>query len=251
MARVPRQAPANRRSAALPAVRFEGTPTALDALVSVPGGQRREITVDVALPDMDSAQPVRALTAPVGESHTRVRLVLAAGTPPGAYDATVHTSHDDIPAVVLVKERSHLTLTPSILRIAAQPGGEVDQHLMVFNAGNVPCRIGRTYGFGLFDSEGLDRAVGAGLLADVSGLERVATMADSLADSHGGLVRVTVREGAGILNPGAARQLVTALRFSDQLKPGRQYFATWRLHDLHMAVFVDVFKPSVTSKEPT
>ncbi len=216
----------------------------------MPGAQRRAITVDVALPDLDAAQPVRAVTAPVGEAHTRVRLVLAAGTPPGAYDATVHTSLGDLPAVVVVKERPHLTLTPSILRITVSPGGQAEQHLMVVNAGNVPCQIGRTYGFGLFDSEGLDRAVGAGLLADESGLERLTTMADSLAGSHGGLVRVIVREGAGVLNPGAARQLVTVLRFSDRLRPGLQYFATWRLHDLRTAVFVDVVKPTGTTKEP-
>jgi hypothetical protein len=247
---VPSRAPANRRSAAPSAVRFEGTPTAVSALVNVPGAQRSAIKVDVMLPGLDAAQPVQALTAPASETRTLVRLVLAAGTPPGAYDATVHTLAGDIPAVVLVKERPHLTLTPTLLRITAPPGGEIEQNLTAFNAGNVPCRIGRTYGFGLFDSEGLDKAVGAGLLAKAAGLERLATMADSLADSHGGLVRMTVREGAGVLNPGEDRQLVMALRFSDRLKPGLQYVATWALQDLRTAVLVDVVKPSVATREP-
>jgi hypothetical protein len=216
----------------------------------VPGSERGAITVDFALPGLDSARPARVLTAPAGETHTRVRLVLAADTPPGTYDGTVHTSSGDIPAVLLVKERVHLTLAPNILRITAPPGGEVDQVLMVFNAGNVPCQIGRTHALGLFESEGLDKAIGSGLLADVRGLERVATMADSLASSHGGLVRVTVSQGAGVLNPGAARDLVTTWRFSDRLKPGLQYFTTWRLYDLRIAVFVDAVKPPVTTKEP-
>lgn len=250
MVRVPRQAPVSRRAAAGPTVHFEGTPTALSTLVSVPGSQRREITVNVALSGMDSARPVRALTAPVGETHTQVRLVLAASTPPGTYDGTVHTSDRDIPAVVLVRESIRLRLTPSILRITASPGGEADQRLVVFNAGNTPCRIGRVYAFGLFESEGLDRAIGAGLLAYVSGLERLATMADSLADDHGGLVRVTTRQGSGVLNPEESRQLVVGLRFSDRLKPGSQYFATWQLYNLRTAIRVDVVKPTVTTKEP-
>lgn len=245
-----KQTPANREPATPPTVRFEGIPTALTALVNVPGGQRGAITVDVVLPDLDSAQPVRALTAPAGETHTRVRLVLEAGTPPGAYDATVHTSEGEIPAVVVVQERPHLTLTPSILRVKAPPGGEVDQQLMLFNAGNVPCQIRGAYAFGLFESEGLDQAIGAGLQADVGGLERVGAMADALADSHGGLVRLMVREGAGVLDPGEAQQLVTALRFSSRLKPGLQYFATWRLHNLRTAVFVDAIEPPDATKEP-
>lgn len=231
-------------------IRFEGPPTGLTALVGIPGNQRRGITVDVVLPGMDSAQPVRALTAPVGDTHTQVRLVLAASTPPGIYDAMIHTSHGDISAEALVQERPHLTLTPSSLRISVPPGGETSQQLMVFNAGNTPCQIGRTYGFGLFESQGLDRAVGTGLQADVSGLERLAAMAESLADSHGGLVRVTVHRGAGTLNPGEARQLVTTLHLSNRLKPGLRYSATWRLHDLRTAVQVSVVEPLVTTREP-
>jgi hypothetical protein len=220
----------------------------MNALVGVPGNQRQAITVEVALPGMDSAQPVRALTAPVGQTHTQVRLVLASSTPPGTYDATVHTPDDDIAAVALVQERPYLTLTPSFLRLAVPPGGEADQHLTVYNGGNTPCQIGRAYAFGLFDSAGLDRAVGAGLQADVRGLDRLATMADSVADSHGGLVRVTVREGTGVLDPGQARQLVTALRFSDRLKAGAQYSATWRLYNLRTAVLVDVITPPATPR---
>lgn len=249
-ARVPRQAPANQRAAAPPAIRFEGPPTGVTALVGVPANQRRGITVDVVLPGMDSAQPVRALTAQAGETHTHVRLVLAASTPPGIYDAVVHTPGGDISAEALVQERPHLTLTPRGLRMTVPPGGEASQQLVVFNAGNTPCQIGRTYGFGLFESQGLDRAVGTGLQADVGGLDRLAAMTDSLADSHGGLVRMTVRKGAGVLNPGEARQLVTALRFSGRLKPGLQYSATWRLHDLRTAVHVNVVEPPVTTKEP-
>lgn len=222
---------------------------AAHALVTLPSRERRSITVDVVLPGHDSAQPVRTLTAPVGEAHIRVQLVLAASTPPGAYDATVHTSQGDIPAVVLVKERLHLMLVPSIVRITAPPGGEVEQHLTVFNAGNVACAITENYVFGLFESEGLESAVAAGLMAERGGLERVAEMADSAAGSHGGLVRVTVRDGAGILDPGAARAVVTRFRFAGRLKPGRQYFATWRLHDLRTAVFVDVVQSRATIEE--
>jgi hypothetical protein len=225
----------------------------MNALVGVPGNQRQAIAVEVALPGMDSAQPVQALTAPVGQTFTRVRLVLAAGTPPGTYDATVHTPGGDISAVALVHERPYLTLTPSLLRIAVPPRGEADQHFTVYNGGNTPCELGRVYAFGLFESTGLDRAVGAGLQADVGGLDRLATMTDSVADSHGGLVRVTVHEGTGVIQPGEARQLVTVLRFSDRLKAGAQYSGTWRLYNLRTAVIVDVITPPAaqdTTEEP-
>ena len=229
-------------------VRFEGPPTALNALVGVPGNYRQAIVVEVALPGMDSALPVRALTAPVGQTHTRVRLVLAPSTPPGIYDATVHTPGGDISAVALVQERPYLTLTPSFLRIAVPPGGVADQHLTVYNGGNTSCEIGGAYAFGLFETSGLDRAVGAGLQADVGALDRLATMTDSVADSHGGLVRVTVREGSGVLDPGEARQLMTGLRFSDRLKAAAQYSATWRLYNLRTAVLVDVITPPATRR---
>src|SRR5262249_36284390 len=174
------------------------------------------------------------------------RLMLPATTPPGTYDAKVRTPGGDVSALALVQERLHLTLTPSLLRITVPPDGRADQRLTVHNGGNAPCEIGRAYVFGLFESAGLDRAVGAGLQADVSGLDRLAAMTDSIAGSHGGLVRVTVREGSGVLDPGEARQLVTTLRFSDRIKAGVQYFATWRLHNLRTAVLVDVITPPAT-----
>lgn len=220
----------------------------MNALVGVPGNQRQAIAVEVALPGMDSAQPVRALTAPVGQTHTRVRLVLAASTPPGSYEATVHTPGGDISGVALVQERQYLTLTPSLLRIAVPPSGEAEQHLAVYNGGNTPCEIGRAYAFGLFETAGLDRAVGVGLQADVSGLDRLGVMTDSVADSHGGLVRVIVREGSGVLDPGAARQLVTTFRFSDRLRAGTRYAATWQLHNVRTAVLVDVITPPATRR---
>ena len=249
MAAVARPAEADEQGTAAPAVHFEGTPTALTALVDVPPSQRKAIMVDVQLPDLDSAQPVRTLTAPVADTRTQVRLMLAPGTPPGSYPGTMHTPQGDLPAVIRVQDRPHLIVTPTMLRIAASPGGSVTQHLTVANAGNVPCTIGRAYAFGLFETDGLDRAVGAGLLAGTGGLDRVATIADSLADSHGGLVRVSVREGAGVLNPGETRQLVAVLRFSDRLRPGQQYFSSWRLADVCAPVLIDVAPPRSKTRQ--
>lgn len=232
------------------AVRFEGLPTGLNALVAVPAAQRKSITVDVRLPDLESAEPVRALTASAGAAHTRVRLILAPDTPPGAYSGTVHAPLGDMPAVIVVRDRAHLTVVPSSLRITATPGGELSQQLTVANAGNVPCTISRTFGFGLFATDGLDRAVGAGLIANSTGLDRLATIADSAAAGHGGLVRLVIRDGAGVINPGESRQLAAEMHFSSRLEPGRQYFATWRLHDLCVAISVEVAEPPPGTREP-
>jgi hypothetical protein len=240
VAAVARAAGTDEQGTAAPEVHFEGTPTALTAVIDLPPAQRKAIMVEVQLPDVDSAQPVRTLTAPAADVRTQVRLVLASGTPPGSYQGTVHTPLGDLPAVIIVQNRPHLILTPSMLRMSTGPGGEVTQRLTVANAGNVRCTIGSTYAFGLFETDGLDRAVGAGLLSDTGGLDRVATIVDSLADSHGGLVRVSVREGAGALDPGEARELVAVLRFSDRLRPGHQYFSNWRLQDVCAPVLVDV-----------
>jgi hypothetical protein len=93
----------------------------------------------------------------------------------------------------------------------------------------VACEIPRTGGFGLFQDDALEDAIGAALRQDARGEERIGRLADELAARHGGLVVVSYGEGRGTLAPGAVRDLEVAFRLPTELHPGRRYSGTWPL----------------------
>ena len=73
-------------------------------------------------------------------------------------------------------------------------------------------------------------------------------LADELASSHGGPVRVRVDEGAGVLEPGASRGIKVSFEFHGELVAGRGYFGYWDVGGTVCTVRVEVVQsvPEVT-----
>jgi hypothetical protein len=227
------------KRADVPSLRFEGHPGALEAFVPVAPERRRSIAVAVDLPAEVGVLRPQVLTAPAGD-RTLVRLLVPRGTPPGDYAAQVRAGDTTMAAVAVVLAHVHLRATPHRLQLSARGGTTTTASLSVLNDGNVVCHVPRTLAFGLFEADGLERAIGVGLYQDGDARARADRMFSSLAASHGGLVRVSVTEGAGDLSPGELRRLVLALHLGEALKPGRTYTGTLPLGDLQLAVSLSV-----------
>jgi hypothetical protein len=130
---------------------------------------------------------------------------------------------------------------PPNLSLAGQPGGRIEVDLVVANVGNVGCELRELYVFGLFETQGVESAIGRSLRAELAENERRADrLVDELAASHGGLVRVSVLQGAGELAPQEVRDLRVAFHLPNELKTRRAYSGTIPIHNLRYYVRIEV-----------
>jgi hypothetical protein len=195
----------------------------------------------VRLPSVAELAPLPLETSPLTGGTSFVRLALPASTPPGTYDGTMRLGAKSVPIVAEVEPYVSLRLAPAQLQFEAAPGAEVTAHVTVFNDGNVPLELGSAHAFGLYDTTAAERSIRVALTATVApGERRVDRLVDELADGHGGLMRVKVAEGAGMLEPAGVAQLELLFRVADALEPGRTYSGTWPLHNVRYYVRVVV-----------
>ncbi|MEP7054071.1 MAG: hypothetical protein ABI912_02340 [Actinomycetota bacterium] len=217
--------------------RFEGEPGNLQTVVAVPAADRRSVAVVAQLPKGVAGQ-IRTLTAPVGESTTKVRLLLPAQTPAGSYHGELSWSGGTMPAVVVVRKHSKITAIPHDLVISAAAGEVAEAGVVLHNAGNAAVELHKTYAVPLEHADALDRAIIAGLVTDRGSVERFGVAADSLADSQVGVARLVLREGATTLPPGESHTIQVELRLPDQLAPGTAYAGTWSVDGVDVPVEV-------------
>jgi hypothetical protein len=230
-----------------PTLSFRGTPILIEGLVPfeyrhILGGA----AVRVSLAGRDKKggpEPLNVQTLPSGPA-TLVRFSVSENTPAGSYTGELQAGESRFPMVVEIEGRRQLQVTPSRFSLVASPGTQVTVDIAAVNGGNVPVEIAEAGGFGLFDVQGADRAIGEALRSDeaasLKGERRVDRLIEHFANEHGGLVRVQFREGAGLLAPGEFRALKVLLRMPDGIKPGRAYSGTWPVGNLRLSVYVDV-----------
>jgi hypothetical protein len=232
-------------------LRFRGSPRSVESLSALTPQRplTAALSLDLKLPrSVQAAAPLTVQTEPIGALATRLRFSLPETTPPGVYEGTVQIGKETYPITVEVEPHTYLVISPRQLILQAAAGTEVAADLTIVNSGNVPCEITKAHAFGLFDVKGADRAVGAALAdPEARGQDRLGRLMDEAADNHGGLVRVAVREGSGVIKPGELRTLHVVLRFSERLKPGHTYWGTWPLHNLEYYVKIDVVSSSPTA----
>jgi hypothetical protein len=151
----------------------------------------------------------------------------------------------EVPIVVDVQVRPKMRFYPSWISLAAYPGQRLEIDVGALNLGNVEIPIKRRSTFCLFDPQGVDVAIYHALTeqppADQGRLDRAA---EGIAEAHGGLVRATVREGAGGLPAGAFRELAIELHFSDRVQPGHSYYGAWFLGESGLGIQVEGTKRS-------
>lgn len=233
-------------------IRFRGSPRAVEGLVPITLEPSLTASLSLDLKQARSAQKARLLAleaTPIGSSAMRLQFSLPESTPPGTYEGNVQIGGKSHPITVEVEPRPYLEISPRQLSLQVSPGAEASVDFTLVNTGNTVCEITKVHAFGLFDIKGVERSIGAALSDPVEiGQGRLGRFMDEAADSHGGLVRVTVKDGAGSLEPGELRNVHATLRFSDHLKSDHTYWGTWPLLNLKYYVRVYVISPKHKEK---
>ncbi|MFZ0274292.1 MAG: hypothetical protein WAL34_20830 [Acidobacteriaceae bacterium] len=219
-------------------LRFRGAPIRLTATLHEPGPPPP--TGRVFFPGT-APLPLRVRrlrdTAP---PLTLLTFRLPRPTLPGQYDGKIELGGAERPIVVEVEPRPQMRFYPSYLSLAAHPDQHFEINVGALNLGNVRIPIQRRSTFCLFDPRGVDVAIYHALTEEPpANQRRLDRAAEGIAESHGGLVRATVREGAGDLPPGEFRELVVELHFSDRVRPGRSYYGAWFLGESGLGIQVE------------
>jgi hypothetical protein len=217
---------------------LRGSPAQLCGVVTVPRVAEVPLSVDL---DVPALEPPEVAVQDLEEGAARLALSLPRKTPPGTYEGRARIGGEERPVVLEVEPRIQLHVDPRRLYFRAARGSTVEADLTVTNLGNVACEIRATDAFGLFDTGGLDRAIGRAFSAELAeGERRVDLLADSAAEGFGGLVRIKVASGAGEIAPGGASSVHVAMTLPDRLEAGRLYWGTWRLYNVNYVVRVEV-----------
>jgi hypothetical protein len=214
-------------------VHFRGVPAAVDSLVGISHaliGPTPRISINAQPPGF----LLRGLSAfDEGGKASRLLLSLAGNTPPGTYTGSIDMAGKSFPAEILVEPFTHLTISPRQLLLSVHPGDRIELDLTIANTGNVPCDIGKTHAFGLYDVHGAEHGVRAAFRRDEGSSERsVDRLLDKLAAGHGGTVRVQIEKGHGLLDPGEVRSLRWNVHFPATVKPNHTYSGTLALENL-------------------
>jgi hypothetical protein len=169
-------------------------------------------------------EPLNVQTVPRG-AHTELRVTLPEATAPGEYHGRVHLGERSFPVVAQVEARTHLVCVPPQIELTSGRNRRLRETLTIVNDGNVPASIEKHYGFGLFETTGLDRAIGTAFGAPAT-KSRSGTdvFFDAAAEEYGGTVTASVEDGAGALKPGEARRVTLSFRLTEKAHRGAAYF---------------------------
>jgi len=230
-------------------LRLSGGPTQLSAAVRLPELDPRSRSVAVELRGASGhlvVKPVRG----ADPSVSVVKLRLPRNTPPGTYEGTVLVGDREVPVVANVEPQPDLRFLSTGLVARAGPAAKVDADVTVANVGNITINIEAKHTFCLFDGSGIHPALFAVLTEEKpAGEERINRLLDKIADLHGGLVRLVVKEGAGDIAPGEVRELRVALRFPERLQAGRSYSGAWSVSTGSYSVQIEVTEASNPKEE--
>lgn len=212
-------------------VRFRGTPFGLSAVLDTPSRTTEPLPVHVAVPESQGG-PIDTV-AYVGDDARIARLTLPRTTPPGRYDGTLSVDGEERAMEVEVDAEADVRVFPEQLILYAHPGDLVGVDLTVLNLGNVPVEIRRVHAFGVFMEGGVERAIRKAYVAKLGKSQRrVDVLADTLAASHGGLVKLKITKGAGEVAPDGACDLEATLEIPGGVRPGSTYSGNWEIHNL-------------------
>ncbi len=213
------------------AVRFRGVPASVTGVV--PEGV--DSSADVLL----SVLGVRGEKTPVEyaveiDLDPRVlHVTLPAEFAPGSYDGTLSVSGTTRPVAVEVDGEIQLRVFPEQLRIMAKAGVTVTEQLSILNSGNVTVTLRGVQAFGVMMAGGIERALRRAYVQRTPPEQRrIDILADSLAEAHGGLVKMRLINGAGPLAPGELRDLDVEVSLPKELAPASEYTGNWEIPGL-------------------
>jgi hypothetical protein len=223
-------------------LRFKGAPTRLLATLAAqegfavaPGGSARagHVVFSDKSPLPLNIRPMQTTNPPLSLLSFR----LPKSTRPGHYEGSAEVGGKRIPIVVDVEARPRLRFLPPKVSFRGAPGARLRAEVTVLNLGNVDATVEPESTFCIFDSRGIDQALYEALTAkETDGKRRIDRVMDELAESHGGLVRAVVLEGAGVLPPEAARELVMEFQFSHRMRARQTYRGAWSVSETSLEV---------------
>lgn len=229
-------------------IKLRGSPnrlaTVFRPLQTTPG----PLPVSLDLPEGTIQEaPLMAQVLPIGNKGVAsVRLQLPRSTPPGTYRGTIQVGDREHTMVVDVEPHTRLRIYPKRTSMQAHPGEKASLDLTIVNGGNISCEVPKVSAFGLFEKDGLERAVGYALRAELEdGERRIDRLLEESREGYGGVVKLQVQDGAGELKPGDACELHGVLHIPTQLRHGRFYSGTWSLHNLNY--LIEITTPDVKS----
>jgi hypothetical protein len=214
---------------------FRGGPTRLTAMLPSRAAVRagRLILAD--------REPVALTIRPVQSTALSVlSFRLPKSMRPGSYSGSAEVGDAQIPVVVDVEARPRLRFFPPKLSFRGAPGARFQSKVTVLNLGNVDLSIQPESTFCIFDNRGVDRALYEALTGkEENGKRRIDRVMDELAESHGGLVRAVVQEGAGPLPTETARELAVEFQFSRRMRAGQTYRGGWLISETSLEVEIE------------
>jgi hypothetical protein len=220
----------------------------MEGIVQIPFDQvvSGTLSLELKAPTVKGSITLQAEAA--GPSLTWLRFELPEVTPPGTYRGTVNIGSEKYQTNVDIMPHANFLLIPDQLSLNVNPGDKVTVRLTAANLGNTPVEIPRSHGFGLFNLEGAEKGIRSALTsASVKGQERLNRLIDGVARGHGGLVRLLVQDGAGLIRPDESRTLLLELSIPKRLNPGHIYESTWPLANLNYYIYINVIFPPMYS----
>jgi hypothetical protein len=222
-------------------ITLRGAPRRLVAVVPFATPSQSLLRVTLELPG--EVAVLRAVIAPFGRETSEIRLQLPRETPPGTYRGKATVGEKTRHLLVEVEPVLHLRVQPGRTVLAAEPGGRAEIRVTVLNAGNTAFEVERVIELELEDGEGQDRALGRALRADLTeGETRVDRFFEELREGYGGVARLAVTQGDGVLEPGRSCELVALLDIPVTVQARHAYSGTWQLGDAAHLIDVEVTK---------
>jgi hypothetical protein len=231
-------------SANLGALRLSGSPRRLTLTsAALADAESGELAVPESLADFAGG---RTVAVPIRRKRgdVRVKLRLAANTPPGSYAAQLRVGDKSLPVTIDVAPSQRLRIHPSSADFVGDAKATADVVLTLHNRGNVPIEVPERLTVGMYDDEGLETAFADTYRQDTDDpLKLLGNWIIKLREGYGGLMRIRVTEGAGAVPPGAERRLTLQATFQDGLRAGHTYHGVWVLGPVNFRVHAAIRKP--------
>jgi len=229
-------------------LRFKGAPSRMTAILASPHAANQKAG-RLVLSDREPL-PLTVRVQPTSPAIAVLSFRLPKSTRPGSYVGSAEIGETQIPVVIDVEARPRLRFYPPKVASHGTPGARVRVELTVVNQGNVDATFDQESTFCIFDNRGVDVAFYQALTAkEIDGRQRIDRVMDELAESHGGLVRALVLEGAGQLAPDTARDLIVEFQFSARIRPGRTYRGAWTISESVLEVEIKTTEVSNEVRE--
>jgi hypothetical protein len=230
-------------TAATPLI-FRGSPRRLKLLSALP-----EDNVLAFEPDQLLSNYVGTSSRSFKQKQTRegevrdLRVRLAANTPPGLYKAVAKIKGKSVPIEIHVEERTRISVTPTLLAIAGNPGDKVNITTLFINRGNTTIEIPRTDAIGIYDDKGIETAFASTYRQDNDDvINLLGHFVGKLREGHGGLLKLRITNGYGALSPEERTAVEIEAQVPSKLKPGHHYHGVWRIASINYAIKLAVKK---------